>query len=107
MGTFGFNFAIFIATMSTVEFGRGAAEYGILSSVMAIGSVAGALLAARREKPRMRIVVVAAAGFGVACTAAAFTPKIGRGSWRERVEISVGAVSLKKKLTHSVNEQDV
>ncbi|MDQ4137881.1 MAG: MFS transporter [Actinomycetota bacterium] len=74
MGTFGFNFAIFIATMSTVEFGRGAAEYGILSSVMAIGSVAGALLAARRERPRMRILVVAAAGFGFACTAAAFAP---------------------------------
>jgi MFS family permease len=74
MGTFGFNFAIFIATMSTVEFGRGAAEYGILSSVMAIGSVAGALLAARRERPRMRVVVLAAAGFGFACTAAAFTP---------------------------------
>jgi MFS family permease len=74
MGTFGFNFAIFIATMSTVEFGRGAAEYGILSSVMAIGSVAGALLAARRERPRMRILVLATAGFGLACTAAAFTP---------------------------------
>ena len=74
MGTFGFNFAIFIATMSTVEFGRGAAEYGLLSSVMAIGSVAGALLAARRERPRMRILVLAAAGFGLACTAAAFTP---------------------------------
>ncbi|MFC0680170.1 MFS transporter [Lysobacter korlensis] len=74
MGTFGFNFAIFIATMSTVEFGRGAAEYGILSSVMAVGSLAGALLAARRERPRMRILVAAAAGFGFACTAAAFAP---------------------------------
>jgi MFS family permease len=74
VGTFGFNFTIFIATMSTVEFGRGAAEYGILSSVMAIGSVAGALLAARRERPRMRIVVAAAAGFGLACGAAAFAP---------------------------------
>jgi MFS family permease len=74
MGTFGFNFAIFIATMSTVEFGRGAAEYGILSSVMAVGSLAGALLAARRERPRMRVLVIAAAGFGLACTAAAFAP---------------------------------
>jgi MFS family permease len=74
LGTFGFNFAIFIATMSTVEFGRGAAEYGMLSSVMAIGSLAGALLSARRERPRMRVVVLAAAGFGLACTAAAFTP---------------------------------
>jgi MFS family permease len=74
LGTFGFNFAIFIATMSTVEFGRGAAEYGILSSVMAVGSLAGALLSARRDRPRMRIVVVAAGAFGLACTAAAFAP---------------------------------
>jgi MFS family permease len=74
LGTFGFNFAIFIATMSTVEFRRGAAEYGILSSVMAVGSLAGALLAARRDRPRMRVVVVAAGAFGLACTAAAFAP---------------------------------
>ena len=74
MGTFGFNFAIFIATMSTVEFGRGAAEYGILSSVMAVGSLAGALLAAGRDRPRMRILVLAAAGFGLACIAAAVAP---------------------------------
>jgi MFS family permease len=74
LGTFGFNFAIFIATMSTVEFRRGAAEYGILSSVMAVGSLAGALLAARRDRPRMRVVVVAAGAFGLACTAAALAP---------------------------------
>ncbi len=74
MGTFGFNFAIFIATMSTVEFGRGAAEYGLLSSVMAVGSLAGALLAAGRDRPRMRILVLAAAGFGLACVAAASAP---------------------------------
>ncbi len=32
---------------------------------MAVGSLAGALLAARRGRPRLRLVVVAAVAFGV------------------------------------------
>jgi MFS family permease len=74
VGTFGLNFAIFTATMARVEFGHGAGEFGLLSSVLAIGSVTGALLAARRERPRMRIVFVSAAAFGVTCAIAAVMP---------------------------------
>lgn len=73
VGTFGFNFPVFISTMSTVEFGGGAPEFGLLSSVMAVGAVAGSLLAARRERARFGVIVVAAAGFGVACAVAAFS----------------------------------
>ncbi len=74
VGTFGFNFAIFTSTMATVEFGLGASEFGLLSSIMAIGSVAGALLAARRSRPRLRLVVGGAAVFGLACAIAAVMP---------------------------------
>jgi MFS family permease len=74
VGTFGVNFPIFTSTMARVEFGKGAGEFGLLNSVMAIGSVAGALLSARRDRPRMRTLVVASAGFGLACTAAALAP---------------------------------
>ncbi|TFC49554.1 MFS transporter [Cryobacterium sp. TMT1-21] len=74
VGTFGFNFAIFTATMATVEFGMGASEFGLLSSIMAIGSVAGALLAARRGRPRLRLVVAGAGAFGLSCLIAALTP---------------------------------
>ena len=74
VGTFGFNFPIFISTMSTVEFGRGSAEYGLLSSILAAGAVAGSLLAARRERVRFVIVVVGAGAFGVACILAAVSP---------------------------------
>jgi len=55
-------------------FHKGAAEFGVLSSVMAIGSVVGALLSARREKPRLRFLFAAAAVFGIACTVAALMP---------------------------------
>jgi len=74
VGTFGFNFAIFTATMATVEFGMGAGEFGFLSSIMAVGSVAGALLSARRSRPRLRLVVAGSAVFGMSCALAAVMP---------------------------------
>jgi MFS family permease len=74
IGTFGLNFPIFISTMATTVFHKGAAEFGVLSSVMAIGSVVGALLSARRDKPRLRFLFAAAAVFGIACTVAALMP---------------------------------
>ena len=74
IGTLGLNFPIFASTMASVEFHHGAGEFGLLSSVLAIGSVTGALAAARRESPRMRTVFLAAVGFGLACTAAALMP---------------------------------
>lgn len=74
VGTFGLNFPIFISTMSTVVFHRGAAEFGILSSVMAIGSVIGALLSARRAKPRLSFLFLSTAIFGFGCIVAAVMP---------------------------------
>jgi MFS family permease len=74
VGTFGFNFPIFISTMITVEYGAGSAEFGVLSSVMAVGAVFGSLLAARRERARLSVVIVAAAAFGLSCAIAAVTP---------------------------------
>ncbi len=74
VGTFGVNFPIFTSTMSEIVFHRGAGEFGLLNSIMAIGSVGGALLAARRDRPRIRLLVGAAAGFGVACGVAALMP---------------------------------
>ncbi len=71
IGTFGINFPIFISTMSVTVFHAGAREYGLLTSIMAIGSVTGALLSARREKPRLDLLFISAAilGFGFALAA--------------------------------------
>jgi MFS family permease len=74
VGTFGFNFPIFISTMITVEYGAGSAEFGFLSSVMAVGAVFGSLLAARREEAKLSVVIISSALFGVACAVAAITP---------------------------------
>ena len=74
IGTFGLNFPIFISTMAVSVFHTDAHGFGILSSTMAIGTVAGALLGARREKPRFSLVLSGAAVFGVGCTLAAIAP---------------------------------
>ncbi|WP_375000436.1 MFS transporter [Aeromicrobium sp. CTD01-1L150] len=65
LGGFGMNFQITSALMATQEFGRGASEYGLLGSLLAIGSLTGALLAARRTTPRIRFVVLAGLAFSV------------------------------------------
>jgi MFS family permease len=77
IGTFGINFPIFISTMSVTVFHAGASEYGLLTSMMAIGSVAGALLAAQRGKPHIALLLAAAAVFGFGFVLAAMMPSVG------------------------------
>lgn len=74
VSAFGLNFQLTSAVMATAEFGKGAGEYGLLGSVLAIGSLAGAVLAARRERPRVRLVIGAAAAFGVCSGLLALMP---------------------------------
>lgn len=74
LGTFGMNFQITTALMATQEFGKGPTEFGLLGSIMAIGSLAAALLSARRAQPRLRHLLTAMVGFVVATGAAAAAP---------------------------------
>ncbi len=60
----GMNFQLTSALMATEVFGKQAGEYGILGSFMAIGALAGSLLAARRRLPRLRMIVISAALYG-------------------------------------------
>jgi len=74
LGTFGMNFQIANAVMATKEFGKGPTEYGVLGSVMAIGSLSAALMTARRRRPQMRLLFVSLAGFTVTTLALALAP---------------------------------
>ena len=65
LGTFGMNFQLTMALMATKVFDKGPGEYGLLGSIMAIGSLTAALLSARRARPRLRVLLVALAGFTV------------------------------------------
>jgi MFS family permease len=74
IGTFGLNFPIFISTMAVTVFHAGAGQYGLLMSMMAVGTIAGSLLSARQERPRLAMVMGGAAMFGVGCALAASMP---------------------------------
>lgn len=74
IGTFGLNFQIFISTMAVTVFHADARGYGLLSSIMALGTMAGALFNASQERPRFGSLLVGASVFGLGCTLAAFAP---------------------------------
>jgi MFS family permease len=73
-GTFGLNFQMTSALMATEVFHKGATEYGLLGSAMAVGSLTGALMAARRTRIRLRLVAGAALAFGVVEVFAGLVP---------------------------------
>ncbi|MGO4383353.1 MFS transporter [Specibacter sp. RAF43] len=74
VSTFGLNFQITNALMATTVFHLGPGEYGLLGSVMAVGTLAAALLAARRKSMRMAYIVGGAMVFGVTAAVAAVMP---------------------------------
>ena len=93
IGTFGLNFPIFISTMAVKVFHSDARGFGLLSSIMAIGTISGALLAAGRDKPQFGSLFLGAAVFGIGCTLAALSP----GYWwfaGSLVVIGVAALTL-------------
>jgi MFS family permease len=93
IGTFGLNFPIFTSTMAVKVFHTDAKGFGLLSSIMAVGTISGALLAAGRDKPRFSSLLIGAVAFGIGCTLAALSP----GYWwfaASLVLIGVAALTL-------------
>jgi MFS family permease len=76
VGMVGLNFQITLALMARIEFHRDAGTYGTLSALLAGGSLAGALLTARRGRPTQRVLVGSAVAFGVLETALGFMPNL-------------------------------
>lgn len=64
-GGLGFNLQMTQAFMATEVYGKGPGEYGLLGTMLAVGSLSGALAAARRTRPRFALVVGSVFLFGV------------------------------------------
>lgn len=77
IGTFGYNFPIYISTMAVTVFGAGSQQFGLLSSMLASGSMVGALWSARREHPKTSVLFKGALVFGIGLTVAALMPTYG------------------------------
>ncbi|MFF3561878.1 MFS transporter [Streptomyces sp. NPDC002574] len=74
IGTFAYNFPIWLTAFADHVFHGDAGMYGLFNSVLAVGSVIGALLAARRGSTRLRLLVGAAFAFGALEMVAALAP---------------------------------
>jgi MFS family permease len=77
VGTFALNFTITMPLMARYAFGSGAGAFGLLTSAMGAGSMVGALVAAARSRPTLRLLVGASVAFGVLMLVAAGAPSLG------------------------------
>ncbi|KDN78740.1 MFS transporter [Streptomyces olindensis] len=76
VGTFAFNFPVYLSAFADDVFHAGAGAYSMFNTLMAVGSVAGALLAARRGTARLRLLIAAAMAFGALEILAATIPTL-------------------------------
>jgi MFS family permease len=76
VGTLGLNFRVALPLLARFTFGGDATVYGALASIMAAGSVVGALAAARRSGPSPALLLGSVAVFGVLSVAAAAAPTL-------------------------------
>jgi MFS family permease len=72
VATFGLNFRVALPLLSRFTFHGGPGLYGVLASLMAVGSVAGALTAASRSRPTQALLLWSVAGFGLSALVLGF-----------------------------------
>jgi MFS family permease len=77
VGMFALNTNVALPLLARFTFDGDAGTFGVLTSVMSIGSLAGALTAAGRAVPSPRLLVLACAGGGTALALAGMAPTIG------------------------------
>jgi MFS family permease len=65
VATFGMNFQVTNALMSRAVFHTGASSFGLASTMFAVGALGGALVAARRSRPTMRLLIAMSFAFSV------------------------------------------
>jgi MFS family permease len=75
VGMAGFNFQLTLAVLAKTVFNTRPAEFGLLTTALALGALAGALASSgRRSRPSVWIVLTAGIGFGVLETMVGFAP---------------------------------
>lgn len=75
VSTFGLNFPLSLSLLTANTFEGSAGGYGLLSTTLAVGTLAGAVVAARRTRPaRLRQFLAGAIAFGVLEVVVGFMP---------------------------------
>ncbi|PWS40442.1 MFS transporter [Streptomyces sp. ZEA17I] len=102
VGTFGFNFPIWLTAFADGVFGGGAGMYSFFNILMAAGSLAGALLSARRRSTRLRMLVAAGTAFGLLEIAASLSPYV----WLfSLLLVPIGMLGLTTNITANTSVQ--
>jgi MFS family permease len=76
VGTLAFNFTVILPVLAKVTFGGGAGTYGLLTSLMGVGSLVGALAVASKLAPTAKLLVGSCLAFGVVMLASAVAPNL-------------------------------
>jgi MFS family permease len=76
IGIFAYNFTVTLALLAKTTFHGGAGTYSLLTSCMAVGAVAGGLIAAHRARPTPRLLQILALVFGGLLAAVALAPSL-------------------------------
>jgi MFS family permease len=76
VGTLAFNFQVLLPLFASFTWHGTAATYGLLTTAMGVGSVAGALVAGARGRVTPGLITIAAALFGIAQLIAAAAPSL-------------------------------
>jgi MFS family permease len=76
VGCLTYEFQVTLPVMASSALHAGAAGFGFMTAAMGIGAVAGGLVMAARGKTGLRVLVLAACGFGIAMTLATLAPDI-------------------------------
>ena len=76
IGTLAMNFTVILPVVAKQVFHGTAGTYGIMSSMLGLGALLGALVAASRSKPTTLLLGTAAAAFGVTMLGDALAPTL-------------------------------
>ncbi|MYV98101.1 MFS transporter [Streptomyces sp. SID3343] len=74
--TFGRNYSLTLAVLVTGPLAAGSGAFGMVSTMLAVGGMAGAVLAGRLRRPSVRMVAITAASGGLLQVAAGLTPSL-------------------------------
>jgi MFS family permease len=77
VGLLAYEFQVSLPVLAQRTFHGGSVAYGFMTAAMGVGAVIGGLFTAARGRTGLRPMLIAAAGFGVAILATAFSPAVG------------------------------
>ena len=100
----GMNFSVYLSAMMVQVFQGSADQYGVVMSMMAIGSISGALVTAgRRSSPTFRFMICVALMFSISCLLVARGPSF----WSLAVLLILLGLSLQLFTTSTASYMQV